>query len=195
MLTHAVGRRGRLRAARPRRPLADDEPVAARPASTRSSRSGAISGGGSPASSAATTRPRAQRSVSSKRAAPGARRGHGRRARAAQSAPPDRRRSARRGRQTVAPSSIIAWFKAAARPAGTSRRPLGERARPCARAVEALEHAPHVRVDGGGCALNANDATAAAVYGPTPGSSLRSSGQPCSATCARRAWSASARRL
>ena len=36
------------------------------------------------------------------------------------------------------------------------------------------------------CASQANDATAAAVYGPTPGNAVRSDGQPCAATTARR---------
>ena len=73
----------------------------------------------SPATSAASRRPRAQRSVASKRSP------RGRTAGATASGPAQPACSGhspqrgRRGRQTVAPSSIIAWFHAAARPSGS----------------------------------------------------------------------------
>ena len=106
---------------------------------------------GSPASSAATIRPRAQRSVSSNRSAP-RRRGGGAGPPAARAAQPSRtgqspQRGAR-GRQTVAPSSIIAWLKSAARRsrAAARRRAAASAAGRVSVAVEALDHAPRVGV-------------------------------------------------
>ena len=173
-------------------------PSRSRPASTRSRRSpSSPSGNGRPATSAATTRPRAQRSVASKRSR---RAGRGGAAGAPGAAQPARTGQAphtgRRGRHTVAPSSIIAWLNVAARPGGS---------RPAARAASArgVRRTPSWRSStrrtlvstAATGASHANEATAAAVYGPTPGRSSRRSGQPARATCRAAACSASARRL
>jgi hypothetical protein len=82
-------------------------------------------GSPSPAASAATTRPRTQRFVSSKRSDP-PRRGVAHGATAARPAEAHQRatgHASQRGAravQTVAPSSIAAWFQSAARPGGKS---------------------------------------------------------------------------
>ena len=86
-----------------------------------------------------------------------------------------------RGRQTVAPSSIIAWLNVAARPDGSSvaaraASSRGDRADP----VAAREHPPDVGVDGRDLrGPTRTTTTAAAVYGPTPGQRRSGpSGQP-----------------
>ena len=151
------------------------------------------SGTGSPATRAATTRPRAKRSVSSNGGAP-LRRGDDANPPHPAATGHSPQRGAR-GRQTVAPSSIIAWLNSAALRAGSS---------PSTRARNAFGvSAPSRRSStrrtfvsiAASCRSHANDATAAAVYGPTPGSSVRSSGQPLVATTRAAACSASARRL
>ena len=149
-----------------------------------------------PAASAATMRPRTQRLLSSKRSAVRPTRP----AREADPAPAARSpaeahhaltgHASHRGRRavhTVAPSSIIAWFHAAARPAGRSAAGAPRPSRSATRRAFVSTAAT--------CAPNANDATAAAVYGPTPGSVQRSSGQPRAATTCAAACSATARRL
>ena len=82
---------------------------------------------------------------------------------------------------TVAPSSISAWLSCGEGSAISS--PRRDRTRRTLTST-ASTGAP-----------NANDATAAAVYGPTPGSEERSSGHPSRATTPAARCSASARRL
>ncbi len=122
-------------------------PSRSSPASARSRRS-PCTGSSSPASNAATIRPRAQRSVSSKRTPPRRRAGKG-------SGPPhpadtgQEPQSGARGRQTVAPSSIIAWLNVAARPSGSSSAARAASARGVrTHPVPSRQHAAHVRVHG-----------------------------------------------
>ena len=81
----------------------------------------------------------------------------------------------------------MAWLNAAARPGGSSSSAAPRPSRPQTRRTfvsTAASSRP-----------KANDATAAAVYGPTPGSSVRSSGHPSRATTAQASCRRSARRL
>ena len=141
-------------------------------------------------------RPLAQRSVASKRSPRGRATGVTASGPAQPSCSGHSPQRGLRGRQTVAPSSIIAWFQAAARPAGSSsaaRRASarGPRRTPSRRSITRLTLVSTAAT----CASHANEATAAAVYGPTPGRSSNRAGQPSAATTRAAACSDSARRL
>ena len=91
--------------------------------------------------------------------------------------------------QIVAPRSIIAWLNDAARPAGHQRRGLVP-SRAATRATLTSTAAT--------CSSKANDATAAAVYGPTPGRARSPEavpGHPSRATAPHASRRRSARRL
>ena len=147
-------------------------PSRSRPASTRSSLSGAIRAGSpSPAASAATIRPRAQRSVSSKRGAggPGAPRRARERLHAAARRTPRRRRAVLAARRAGGADARAELHRglvevACGAPPGSSAAGSARRRAATRRTFvsTAATRSP-----------NANDATAAAVYGPTPGSARR----------------------
>ncbi len=96
-----------------------------------------------------------------------------------------------RARQTVAPSSIAAWFQVAARSSsGSSSSGVPRPSRSLIRTTLTSTAATR--------SPNANDATAAAVYGPIPGSArspFAVCGQPSRATTAHASCNRTAREL